>query len=380
MVDGVSKLSKVKFQGNERHIESLRKFFVAIAKDARVVTLKLCDRWHNLETLLYLPEAKRQRIARESILIHAQLASRLGIGKLSTILKDLAFPFAYPEEYEKTREVLEGAMNLASKVIEKMYRDMLPLATENLGYSPVVDKRIKGVYSSYKKLVRKDWDISQLSDLVALRVIVKSPEECYRMLGIIHGKWQPVPGRLKDYIAIPKPNGYRSLHTTVMSGSGLSVEIQVRTREMHDFDEYGIASHHSYKARQAGEVRESFAWISQLGSLKDQKLTPDEYINILRSDFFEDRIFALTPLGDVIDLPVGATALDFAYAVHSDIGDSAQGARINGKFCALSTPVPSEAVVEVVVSSRNKPSEKWLEWAHTAGARTKIKKRLSTAR
>lgn len=175
---------------------------------------------------------------------------------------------------------------------------------------------------------------------------------------------------------MPKPNGYRSLHTTVMSGSGLMVEIQIRTMEMHVFDEYGIASHHSYKSRQHGEVRESFAWLDQLGSLNDQKLTPDEYITELRSDFFEDRIFALTPKGDVIDLPSGATVLDFAYAVHSDIGDKAHAGRIDGKFCKLSTVIPSEAIVEIVVSAKNKPSEKWLEWAKTSQARTKIKRRL----
>lgn len=380
MVDGVSKLSIVKYQGNERHIESMRKFFVAIAKDARVVILKLCDRWHNLETLLYLPEEKRLRIAQESILIHAQLASRLGMGKLSTVIKDLAFPFAYPQEYEKTRACLEEAMELASRVIENMYTELLPLCSESLGYSPVIDKRIKGVYSSYKKLIRKNWDASELHDLVALRVTVKNTDDCYRILGTIHSKWHPTPGRLKDYIALPKPNGYRSLHTTVMSGSGLMVEIQIRTEEMHNFDEYGIASHHSYKSRQHGEVRESFAWIDQLGSLKDQKLTPDEYINELRSDFFEDRIFALTPKGDVIDLPSGATILDFAYTVHTDIGDTAQGGRINGKFCGLSTVIPSEAIVEIVVSAKNKPSDKWLEWAKTSHARTKIKKRLQESR
>ncbi len=377
MVDGVSKLSKVKYQGNDRHLESMRKFFVAIARDARVVILKLCDRWHNLETLLYLPEEKRQRIARESILIHAQLASRLAMGKLAMELKDLAFPFAYPEEFDKTRKTLEGAMKSASSVIEKMYRELYPLCEQTLGYRPEIDKRIKSVYSSYRKLNRKNWNVGELHDLVAIRIIVKNVDDCYRILGAIHGHWHPVPGRLKDYIAIPKPNGYRSLHTSVMSGSGLVVEIQVRTQSMHAYNEYGIASHHTYKNRQQGEARESFDWLSQLSELKDEKLSPEEYIHELESDFFEDRIFALTPKGDVIDLPIGATVLDFAYAVHSDVGDSAQGGVISGKYCALNTEIPSESVVEIIRKNNGRPSDKWLEWVKTSHARTKIKKSLS---
>lgn len=380
MVDGVSKLSKVKYKGNDRHVESLRKFFVAIAKDARVVIIKLCDRWHNLETLHFLPLEKRERIAKESILIHAQLASRLGMGKLASTLKDLSFPYAYPNEYEKTSRVINEAMMLANNVIETMFQELEPMCMATIGYKADIDKRVKGLYSSYKKLERKNWNISELHDLVALRVIVKDLDDCYRMLGAIHAKWHPAPGRLKDYIALPKPNGYKSLHTTVISRSGLFVEIQIRTHAMHAFDEFGIASHHSYKNRQSGEIRESFEWLSQLGSLNEEKLSPDEYIHELRSDFFEDRIFALTPKGDVIDLPVGATLLDFAYSLHSDIGDKAQGGKINGKYCALNTEIPSESVVEIVVSSRNKPSDKWLEWVRTNHARVKIKRRLSLAR
>jgi GTP pyrophosphokinase len=380
MVEAVSKLSKIKYHGNERHVESLRKFFVASAKDARVVVLKLCDRWHNLETLVYLPEAKRQRIARESILIHAQLASRMAMGNLAVLLKDLAFPFAYPEKYEHTRIVIERALNVASKIIESMYRQLHIVSHESLGYTPKVDKRIKSLYSAYRKLERKDWDVTQLYDLVALRIIVKNVEDCYKLLGAIHQRWQPMPGRMKDYIALPKPNGYRSLHTTVLSGSGLAVEIQIRTESMHSFNEYGIASHHGYKNRQAGERRETFDWMSQLLELNSARLSSDEYIRELESDFFQDRIFALTPRGDVIDLPAGGTILDFAYAVHSDIGDSAQGGVMNGKYCALNTPIVSESVIEIVRNPKGRPSKKWLEWVKTSHARTKIRKNLSEQR
>jgi len=380
LVDGVSKLSKVKFRGNERHVESLRKFFVAIAQDVRVVIIKLCDRWHNLETLHHLPEEKRKRIALESIHIHAPLASRLGMGKLKVTISDLAFPHAFPEQYQKTLDVMKPAMTNAQATINQMYTEIPKLMDSSVGYVPDIDKRIKGTYSLYKKLERKDWDITQIFDLIALRIIVKDVSDCYRALGAIHANWPPLPGRLKDYIAVPKPNGYKSLHTAVMSRSGVMVEIQIRTHAMHAYNEFGVASHHTYKSRQTGEQRESFEWLSQLSSLKSDQLTPDEYIHELQSDFFSDRIFALTPLGDVIDLPVGATILDFAYALHSDIGDSAIGGRIDGTYKGLDTPVPSESVVEIVTAPKTKPSEKWLEWTITNHAHTKIKKAIRARR
>jgi GTP pyrophosphokinase len=377
MVEGVSKLSKVRYQGNERHVESLRKFFVAVAQDVRVVILKLCDRVHNLETLLHLEESKRQRIARESILIHAQLAARLGMGQLAVLINDLAFPYAYPKEFERTRGILEQPMMHASKVIEEMYA-LLPIYSEQvLGYVPDIDKRVKGMYSSFLKLERKDWNVDELHDLIALRIIVKTTEDCYKTLGMLHSHWPPLPGRLKDYIAMPKPNGYKSLHTTLMSRDGLKVEVQIKTIEMHHYAEFGIASHHSYKAKSERQ-KQSFEWLSQLSALKDEALSPDEYVHELESDFFSTRIFALTPGGDVIDLPAGATAIDFAYAVHSDIGDIAKAAKINGTYAPLSRAIPSEAVVEIITSKGSKPVQKWLSWAHTSHAKNKIRKRLSS--
>jgi GTP diphosphokinase / guanosine-3',5'-bis(diphosphate) 3'-diphosphatase len=376
MVDGVSKLSKVKYQGNDRHVESLRKFFVATAKDVRVVILKLCDRWHNLSTLEFLPEQKRERIAKESILIHAQLASRLNMGQLSSTLKDLAFPYAYPESYAKTMKTIGPRLALGESVIDSMFDALHPIAIDTLGYEPQIDKRLKGVYSAYKKLLRKNWSVSEVYDLVALRVVVNSREECYRMLGAIHSKWHPLPARLKDYIALPKPNGYQSLHTTVMSGTGLMVEIQIRTKEMHFVNEYGVAAHHSYKDRIGDDKQGTFAWMDQLSALKDRQLSPEEYIHELESDFFETRIFALTPMGDVIDLPSGATVLDFAYAVHSDIGNKAKGAYVNGRYKPIYAKVNSESVVDVVTSTRVMPSEKWLDYIMTSHAKSKILKAL----
>lgn len=377
MVDGVSKLSKVKYRGGERHVESLRKFFVAVAKDVRVVILKLCDRWHNLETLHFLPEEKRERIARESILIHAQLASRLNMGKLANTLKDLAFPFAYPDEYDKTRNALGHTLERAHAAARTIHHRLDTLALKTLGYEATVDERVKGLYSTYQKLERKGWNVNLIYDLVALRVIVKNVDDCYRMLGAIHGTWHPMPGRLKDYIALPKPNGYKSLHTVVMDSSGVNAEIQIRTEEMHLSNEFGITAHHLYKVRKNGEAGKSFDWIDQLSSLKEQGLSPDEYINELKSDFFETRIFALTPEGDVIDLPQGATALDFAFAVHSDIGEHAESAIINGNPQNIFTKIESESVVQIITSAESTVAEEWLTKVVTSHAKNRINRALA---
>jgi len=376
MVDGVSKLSKVRYKGNDRNIESLRKFFVAIAKDVRVVILKLCDRWHNLETLEFLPIEKRARIAQESILIHAQLASRLNMGALATTIKDLAFPYAFPDEYKKTRHAVGEALDRAKKSAGVMHSELEVIAQKTLGYTPEIDERIKGTYSTYQKLVRKEWNVHRLYDLVALRVIVLSDDDCYRMLGAIHKAWHPLPGRFKDYIALPKPNGYKSLHTVVIGTMGVNAEVQIRTTSMHNENEHGITAHHNYKTAITDGEKQSFEWLSQLSSLKDQNLSPDEYIGELHSDFFETRIFALTPDGDVIDLPSGATALDFAYNVHSDIGDRSSLAVIDGVECSMYSRIESESVIEIITASNVTPTTEWLLHVVTSHARNRINKAL----
>ena len=382
LVQGVSKLGKIKYHGNERHVESLRKFFVSVAKDARVVILKLADRWHNLETLQFLQPEKQHRIALESIMIHAPLASRMGMGKLVSTINDLAFPYAYPEEYKKTKKIMDSMISNADATIVKMHRSLSADLHNTLHYLPKIDERIKGTYSLYKKLIRKKWNTESIYDLVALRAIVHSVSDCYQALGAIHSHWRPIPGRVKDYIAVPKPNGYQSLHTAVFSGDGPIVEIQVRTQEMHDFNEYGIASHHSYKNNrvQKGSDKESFAWIEQLRELQKTDLSTNDYLTRLKTDFFQDRIFVFTPKGDVIDLPVGATILDFAYAVHGKIGEHAGGGRINGKFMALKTPLISEQIVEIVTNPKAKPSDKWLEMCITSNALASIRRKLKKQR
>lgn len=381
LVQGVSKLGKLKYKGSDRHVESLRKFFLAIAKDSRVVVIKLCDRWHNLETLHFLPKEKQQRIAQESILIHAQLASRLGIGQLVTTINDLAFPYAYPEEYAKTKKLLESRLKDEKDTITKIYRNLLTELTPALGYKPKIDKRTKGMFSLYTKLVRKDWNIDEIFDLIAIRVILKKIPDCYAALGIIHAHWKPVPGRVKDYIALPKPNGYQSLHTVIFSGNGPRVEIQIRTEEMHAFNEYGIASHQLYKNSQNGSTTEhTQEWFRQLGEFQKTNQSTENYLDELATNFFSTRIFVLTPEGDVLDMPKGSTVLDFAYLIHSDIGDTAMGARLNGQFCALKTPLENEMVVEVVTDKKTRPSDKWLEWVITNHAKEKIKRKLNKQR
>jgi GTP pyrophosphokinase len=382
LVEGVSKLGKLKYRGNERHVESLRKFFVSIAQDVRVVILKLADRWHNLETLDHLPPEKRQRIALESIMIHAPLASRLGMGKLVVTINDLAFPYAYPEEYKKTKQLMDTQLKKADGTIKKIYRGMMVTLSDNLGYTPKIDKRVKGTYSLYKKLERKHWRTESIYDLVAFRVITNTVADCYSALGAVHNHWRPVPGRVKDYIAVPKPNGYQSLHTAIFSGDGPIVEVQIRTQEMHEFNEYGVASHHSYKnsSLQKGVYKETFAWIEQLREFQNVDLSNSDYLKRLRTDFFQDRIFVYTPKGDVIDLPFGATILDFAYAVHSEIGDHASGGKINGKYMALKSQLHSEDIVEIEKNVKSHPSDKWLEMCITSTAQGRIKRYLKKTR
>lgn len=382
LVEGVSKLGKIKYRGNERHVESLRKFFVSVANDVRVVILKLSDRWHNLETLEYLPKEKQQRIAIESIMIHAPLASRMGMGKLVGIINDLSFPYAYPDEYLKTKKIMDSLVRNANETVKKMHRDIAVDLFNSLGYSPKIDERVKGIYSSYKKLLRKDWNVEEIYDLIAIRAIVATVEDCYQSLGVIHQHWRPVPGRVKDYIAVPKPNGYQSLHTTVFSGDGRIIEIQIRTKAMDELNEYGLASHHNYKnaSAQKGSQKESFAWIEQLRELQESDLTTTDYYTHLKTDLFKNRIFIFTPNGDVVDLPAGATILDFAYAVHTKIGEHAGGGRINGKFMALKTQLKSEQIVEIITNSKAKPSDKWLEMCITNIALSSIRKSLKTQR
>lgn len=381
LVDGVSNLGAVKYRHYRRHIASLRRFFVAIAKDVRVILIKLCDRHHNLQTLQYLPEEKQKRIAEESMLVHAQLAQRLYMAQLYQAINDLAFAYVFPEDCQRVQKLQKKTLAKANKTIESIYRQCLATLSKDLGYTPTVDRRIKSTYSLYKKLLANDWNIEAVYDIIALRIIVNTPAECYRVLGLIHARWRPLQNRFKDYIAAPKTNGYQSLHTTIFTGDGQVIEIQIKTQAMHQMAEYGTALHLSYKQQTAKDPLQpqkvTFHWLDQLKELVDsENFDIRHYLQELRTDFFTDRVFVKTPQGDVIDLIEGATVLDFAFAVHTDIGLKAKGGQVNGVYKALKTPLRQQDIVEIIVDKKVKPQNKWLTWVKTPLARQSLRRYL----
>jgi len=376
LVNGVTKLGKLKYRGHERHVESLRKFFVAMANDLRVVIIKFADRLHNLNTLEHVPEDKRKRIALESIDVYAQLANRLGMGKLKGEIEDAAFPFAYPKEYAQIEEILEGKKDEYKKYLEEVHEKLEKELKKNKINVIEIDYRIKHKYSLWRKLLKYDMDIGKIYDVVALRVVVKTIEECYRVLGIVHSLWRPLPERIKDYIALPKPNGYQSLHTTILTGSGGIAEIQIKTAEMHAEAAYGIAAHFAYKEHGSKKMKKDtskFGWVEELKNLKDAVSDPKKFVEHLKMDYFNDRIFVLTPQGDVVDLPEDSSPIDFAYMIHSDVGDHTSGSKINGKIAPLNSKIKNCDIVEIITKKDAHPSNKWLEYTKTTIAKKHIR-------
>ena len=408
LVDGVTKLGKVRYRGMQRHNESLRKFFVASAKDIRVIIIKLADRLHNMETLEHVRPDKRPRIATETLQIYAPLAYRLGITTLSRRLEDLSFEYVYPEDFKRVKQILKERSRQTLSKLEKVDRSIKKKLAENGMREFRTDKRIKGLYSLYRKLMRKHWDTEKVYDIAALRLIVKDVATCYQVLGILHQNYRPMPGRIKDYIAFPKPNGYQSIHTTIFTGDGGLVEIQIRTEEMHQRAEFGAASHLGYKKKTTGipyVLEKDKSWVEKLltrffesneryeatsldaqapewlASLaQDTDPGEDNYEQDLTDDFFSHRIFIFTPLGDVIDLPEGSTPIDFAFQVHTEIGSHTAGAKIGGKLISLDTKLQNGDIVEIITKPSAKPSAKWLDFAITSEARRKIKSILTVAR
>ncbi len=403
LIQGVTKLGKLKYRGAKRHTESLRKLFVAMSQDIRVLIIKLTDRLHNMETLSHVPQHKQKRIALETLEIYAPLAYRLGMRKLNRELEDLAFPYVFPDEYKKTHEILKQKSRETNDHLEKVLNSIKKSLAKEKILNFRTDYRLKGLYSLYKKLVRKEMDIERVYDISAIRIIVPTISDCYKVLGIIHGSWRPLPGRIKDYIAFPKPNGYRSIHTTIFTGDGGILEIQIRTEEMHKEAEFGIASHLSYKEEYGKNgVNPNLLWIMNLlrpqifGSKKpdhekfidvpqwikhlaEAELShePDEYIENLKTDFFGHRIFVFTPKGDVVDLPLESSPIDFAYAIHSDIGNHINGVKVNGKLVTLDSKLRNGDRVEIITKDKSKPSRKWLDIAKTTEARRHIRSRLN---
>ncbi len=377
LVSGVTKIGRVKYKGRERYIENWRKFILTMADDVRIILIKLADRLHNIQTLEYLRPDKAKRIAIETIEIHANIANRLGMWKLKKELEDNAFPFAYPKEYEDTQKLLKQRAKNAEKDLETIYKK---IRTELVKHNISVVKsshRIKGIYSLHKKLKKKNMNIENIYDIVALRLIVPSIEICYQALGIIHSNWKPFPGRIKDYIALPKPNGYQSLHTTIFTGSGGIAEIQIRTPFMHEHAEYGIATHLLYKDDNKKNKEYNLGWLSEMKKLneKDTEKAKD-FFDIVKADFFQKRIFVFTPEGDVLDLPEGSSVIDFAFTIHTHIGKHVTSGEINGKHSSIFTQLKDGDIVKVSTQKNTTPSSKWLDHTKTSLARKQIKKYL----
>ena len=389
LVDGVTKLGHLKYRGTEDQAaehdkaENLRKMVLALSQDLRVVFIKLADRMHNMQTLSSLPPAKQKRIALETDEIYASLAYRLGMHNVSGELQDLAFPYLHPREYEWLMRATKEHYAERLKYLEKIKPQIKKLLEEH-DIKPIdIEIRAKRYSSLYKKLLKRDMDIGRVHDLVATRIIVATLPECYAALGVIHEAWPPLPRRIKDYIAMPKPNAYRSLHTTVIGPEGKQMEIQIRTQEMHDENEYGIAAHWLYKEKGDGakisgrKLAQELAWVQQLKNWQEHFAgnaeDPEEFVRAMKIDFFTDRIFAVTPHGDVIDLPVGSTPIDFAYHIHSEVGNSATGAKVNGAMSTLDRVLKSGDVVEIITQKGKKPSEDWLRFAKTTIARDHIR-------
>ena len=396
LVDGVTKLGHIKYRGAgakdteaaaQNKGENLRKMIIALSQDLRVVFIKLADRTHNMRTLAALPPAKQQRIALETDEIYASIAYRLGMHNVSGELQDLAFPYLHPREYEWLLSAAKEHFAERLKYLEKITPQVRKLL-EDHNIAPVgIEIRAKRYSSLYKKLIKREMDIGRIHDLVAMRIIVGTLPECYAALGVIHEAFPPLPRRIKDYIAMPKPNSYRSLHTTVIGPDAKQVEIQIRTQEMHDENEHGVAAHWLYKQRGGGEptmsgkkLAREIEWVQQLKRwqerLTENTENPEEFLQSMKVDFFTDRIFAVTPRGDVIDLPAGSTPIDFAYHVHSEIGNAATGAKVNGAVAPLDRPLASGDVVEIVTQKGKKPSEEWLRFAKTSIARDHIRMAL----
>lgn len=385
LVEGVTKLGKLKYQGVDRHAESLRKLFIAMAEDLRVIIIRLADRLHNVRTLEHIPrDDKRRRIALETLEIYAPLANRLGIWKLKGQLEDAAFPHAYPEDYAQMIKLRKTKGKESVKRLEKLSRSISREAAKHNIKDIQVDYRIKYLYSTWLKLKKHNMDIDQIYDLSALRVIVPTVAECYQMLGLVHTLWKPVTGRLKDYIAQPKPNGYQSIHTAVFTGESVITEVQIRTNEMQAEAAYGLASHIIYsesgKPQQGGEWKKKTRWLKDLIEWQKGVAGSEEFLTHIKTNLFKDRIFVFTPKGDVIELPEGATPIDFAYAIHSEIGEHIAGATINGKFVSLNTPLHNNDVVTVEVKRTAHPTTKWLTQAVTGMARKHIRNFLERTR
>ncbi|HEY7387692.1 MAG TPA: bifunctional (p)ppGpp synthetase/guanosine-3',5'-bis(diphosphate) 3'-pyrophosphohydrolase [Bryobacteraceae bacterium] len=374
-VDGVTKLSKLDFfSAEERQAESFRKMLLAMVEDIRVIMVKLADRMHNMRTLGFLDPERRERIARETVEIYAPIAHRLGMGKIRGELEDLAFQFLEPESYREIVDAVESRRHSNEEFLAEIKRTV-EAELRREGIPARMEGRIKRPYSVFQKLRRQKISIDQVYDLTALRIITDSVKNCYAALGVIHNQWRPIPGRIKDFIAIPRPNLYQSLHTSVVGPHGQTFEVQIRTEEMHRIAEEGIAAHWKYKEGRKGPAADDqrIAWLRHLVEWQQDVQDPGEFLSTLKVDLYPEEVYTFTPRGKVIVLPRDASPIDFAYAIHSDVGSTCVGAKVNGRIVPLRSPLRNGDVVEIMTQPGHQPSKDWLAIVKTARARNKIK-------
>lgn len=380
LLKGLEKLGKIYYQGRERQVENLRKMFMAMAKDIRVILIKLCDRLHNMRTLEHIRPEKQKRIAEETLSVYSPIAGRLGIYRIKNELDDLCFKFIYPKEYERIYKDMEETIGLHKNIIKKGSAILKKKLKKN-NLKVEIEGRVKHYYSIFRKLKRKDKNyISELYDIFALRIIVDTEAECYQALGIIHKNWTPLTRRFKDYVANKKSNDYQSLHTTI---AGLvpdlnnhPVEIQIRTHEMNAVAKYGIAAHWEYKEKAGYSIavsEDKLNWVQNLVALHENLKSNSEFIENLSMDIFHDRIFVVTPKGDIKDLPRDATPVDFAYAIHTDVGNKCKGAKVDGKIVPLDYKLKNNEVVEILTGNTPTPNRYWLSFVITSHAKSSIK-------
>ncbi|HXK09084.1 MAG TPA: bifunctional (p)ppGpp synthetase/guanosine-3',5'-bis(diphosphate) 3'-pyrophosphohydrolase [Vicinamibacteria bacterium] len=380
IVEGVTKISKIPFATTEeRQAETYRKMLLAMVDDIRVILVKLADRLHNMRTLQHLPADRRQRISRETLDIYAPIAGRLGMAKVKNELEDLAFRHLDPAAYEALAAKVEERRQRAAAFVDKI-KSTVAEKLRTAGVDAEVEGRIKRLHSIQQKLKRQRIDLEQVYDFVALRVLVRSVPDCYAALGVLHNTWRPVPGRIKDFIAMPRPNGYQSLHTSVISEDGHPFEVQIRTHDMHRVAEEGIAAHWKYKEGRTGVDKDdhAFSWLRQLLEWQQEVKDPHEFLNSLKLDLYPEEVYCFTPKGEVKMLPRGASPIDFAYAIHTEVGHQCVGARVNGKMVPLRYKLKNGDIVEILTSPGHKPSRDWLGFTVTNKAKAKVRHYLNT--
>ncbi len=381
IVDGVTKISMMTFDSKEeQQAENIRKMILAMSHDIRVPVVKLADRIHNMRTLDFQKPHKRQRIAQETMDIYAPLANRLGLHRIKLELEELSFKYLHPDVYAQISDWLETNQVVERQLIAKIITKLEAILTDN-GIQGTVWGRIKHIYSIYRKMTEQNLTLDDMHDILAFRAIVKDVRDCYAILGLVHAQWKPVPGRFKDYISMPKANGYQSLHTTVIGPEGERIEIQIRTEEMHRLAEHGVASHWLYKERHhAVSVKDApeFEWLREIVNRQGAESDSKEFMRSLRMDLFKDEVYVFTPAGDVKELPEGATPLDFAFLIHTQVGYRCVGAKVNGKLVPLTYSLKSGDTVEIITDKNRHPSRDWLKIVKTAKARNRIQQYLRT--